>query len=258
MSDVLKLESPAPHVALVTVSRPEVRNAINAAVAQALERTVEQTESDPDIWVTVLTGAGDQAFSSGADLKEVAAGNLDALWMPKGGFAGLVQAVRHKPWIAAVNGVALAGGCEIALACDLIVASSEAAFGLPEVTRGMIAAAGGVFRLPRALPRALALELIATGERLSAKQALTFGMINRIAEKGQVVAEALALATRIAANAPLAVRESLTIARQAFDMDEATLARLSSEAQDRLRRTVDFQEGPRAFLEKRAPRWQGR
>jgi hypothetical protein len=141
----------------VTLRRPEARNAINAEVVATLGRLVQQLEADPEIWVVVLTGAGGQAFSSGADLKEVAAGRIDSLWTAEGGFAGFVAADRTKPWIAAVDGFALAGGCELALACDMIVASEDASFGLPEVTRGLIPAAGGAYRLPRALPRALAL-----------------------------------------------------------------------------------------------------
>src|SRR6267378_6278199 len=255
---VVTLEMPAPHVALVTLRRPERRNAVNGAVAFELESVVRSTEADPAVWAVVLTGAGGQAFSSGADLKEVAAGRLDTLWTHDGGFAGFVRAARAKPWIAAVDGLAVAGGFEIALACDMIVASDDASFGLPEVTRGLIAAAGGLYRLPRSLPRALAYELIATGERLAADRALAFGLVNRVVPKDRTLAEALALADSIAANAPIAVRESLKIARLAVDLDEATLSRLSDEAQQRMMQTEDFHEGPRAFIEKRAPRWQGR
>jgi hypothetical protein len=153
---VVTVEAPAAHVRLVTLRRPEARNAVNGAVALALHRIVHEIEADPDAWVVVLTGAGGQAFCSGADLKEVSGGRLESLWTPDGGFAGFVRAPRSKVWIAAIDGLALAGGFEIALACDLIVASDDAAFGLPEVTRGLIAAAGGLYRLPRSLPRALA------------------------------------------------------------------------------------------------------
>jgi enoyl-CoA hydratase/carnithine racemase len=242
----------------VTLRRPEARNAINAEVVATLGRLVQQLEADPEIWVVVLTGAGGQAFSSGADLKEVAAGRIDSLWTAEGGFAGFVAADRTKPWIAAVDGIALAGGCELALACDMIVASEDASFGLPEVTRGLIPAAGGAYRLPRALPRALALELIATGARLDAARALSFGLVNRVVPKAQTLSSALNLAATIAANAPIAVRESLAIARKTFDLDDATLARMSAEGQVRITRTEDFQEGPRAFMEKRSPRWVGR
>jgi enoyl-CoA hydratase len=252
------LDMPAPHVALVTLRRPESRNAVNAAVAVELESIVRSTEADPTVWAVVLTGGGGKAFSSGADLKEVAAGRLETLWTPGGGFAGFVRALRAKPWIAAVNGLALAGGFEIALACDMIVASDDAAFGLPEVTRGMIAAAGGLYRLPRALPRAIALELIATGERLTAQRAAALGLINRVVPKERTLPTALELAGTIAGNAPLAVRESLVIARQTLDLDDVTLGQVSAEAQARLMLSEDFREGPRAFVEKRPPRWVGR
>ena len=257
-ADVVTLEVPSPHVAVVTLRRPEARNAINAQIAVSLGGFVSQLEADPDVWVVVLTGAGGQAFSAGADLKEIAGGRIASLFTPAGGFAGFVAAERSKPWIAAVDGVALAGGCEIALACDMIVASEDAAFGLPEVTRGLIAAAGGVYRLPRALPRALALELIATGARLDAARALSFGLINRVVPKSLTLSSALELAVSIAANAPVAVRESLAIARKTFDMNDATLARMSAEGQVRIMQTEDFREGPRAFIEKRPPRWVGR
>ena len=253
----LLFEKRGVHIGIATINRPEARNAINGDVAEALERVVEQTEADRDLRVVVLTGAGGKVFSAGADLKEVSAGNRDKLERKHSGFAGFVYAKRTKPWIAAVEGLALAGGCEIALACDMIVASEGGGFGLPEVTRGLAAAAGGVFRLPRALPRAIAMELIATGDRLSSERASALGMVNRLASPGKVLNEALAMAEKIAANAPLAVRESLIIARTAFDLDEAMLRCLSNDAQERLSQTEDFREGPLAFIEKRAPVWKG-
>jgi enoyl-CoA hydratase/carnithine racemase len=256
--DSVMLECPCPHVALVTLNRPDMRNAISHRVAVRLAAIVEQTESDPAVRCVVLTGAGELAFSAGADLKEVAAGGLKNLYTPGNGFAGFVAARRVKPWIAAVRGFTLAGGFEIALACDMVVAADDAVFSLPEVTRGLIAAAGGAYRLPRRLPRALALELIATGQRIDAQRAANFGLVNRVVPKAETVACAIALATTIAANAPIAVRTSLTLARQAYDLDDATLYRLSLEAQDQIMQTEDFQEGPRAFIEKRAPRWVGR
>jgi enoyl-CoA hydratase/carnithine racemase len=254
----VSLESPAPHVALVTLRRPEARNAVNAALANRLEEIVKATEADASVRAVVLTGAGGQAFCAGADLKEVSQGGLGNLMTPDGGFAGFVRAHRTKPWIAAVDGFALAGGFEIALACDMIIASEDAVFGLPEVTRGLIASAGGLFRLPRALPRPIALELIATGGRLPAASALAFGLVNRVVPKDGTVPAAIALAVAISGNAPVAVRESLAIARRAFDLDEDTLARLSSEGQGRVMLTEDFREGPLAFIEKRPPRWLGR
>jgi enoyl-CoA hydratase/carnithine racemase len=258
VTEVVLRERIAPHIELVTLNRPEARNAVNAAVAEGLGAVVADTEADPDIWAVILTGAGGVAFSAGADLREVSQGGMTGLYTPQGGFAGLVEARRMKPWIAAVDGFALAGGFELVLACDLAVASRTSAFGLPEVSRGLVAAAGGVYRLARALPRALALELIATGARIDATRAMELGLVNRVTESGAAVAAAQALAEAICANAPLAVRESLAIARQAVDLEDRALMALSIEAQRRLSQTEDFAEGPRAFLERRAPSWTGR
>lgn len=256
-SAVVLLERRADHVALVTLNRPDARNAVNGDVAQALDRIVAETEADPDIWVVVLRGAG-EVFCAGADLKEVAAGRGNLLGTERGGFAGFVYAERTKPWIAAVAGKALAGGCELALACDMIVAGENAAFGLPEVLRSLIAAAGGLYRLPRALPRNVAIEMILTAEQLPARRAHEFGMVNRLVATDQVDAEALALAAQICRNAPMAVRESLKVARAANDLTEDELRALTTECRTRVWASEDFKEGPRAFIEKRPPRWQGR
>jgi enoyl-CoA hydratase/carnithine racemase len=247
------------HVALVTINRPEARNAVSPDVAAGLQTAIDVTDADPDVWVVVLTGAGDQAFCAGADLKAVSAGNGHLLRTERGGFAGFVHAPKSKPWIAAVNGPALAGGCEIALACDLIVAVPQARFGLPEVKRGLIASAGGLYRLPRALPPAVAREMILTGEPISADRALALGMVNALApDAGSLLATAQALAARITANAPVAVRESLAVARRALDATDADLRMASEAGQARNMQSEDFLEGPRAFIEKRAPRWVGR
>ena len=251
-------EMVAAHVALVTIRRPEARNAVNAAVAQALDRIAKETEADSDVWVVILTGDGMQAFSAGADLKEVSAGRLSTLFTPDGGFGGFVHQKRDKLWIAAVEGVAMAGGLEFALACDLLVASRESSFALPEVKRGLIASAGGLYRLPRALPRRIAIELIATGRPLSAERAEALGFVNRLAAPGEVLAAATQLALEICENAPVAVKESLIVARQAFDLDDAALARLSDAGQARVVLTDDFREGPQAFVDKRTPNWTGR
>jgi enoyl-CoA hydratase len=255
----VSIEKLPDHIALVTINRPEARNAVNGDVAQGLEAAILATDADDDVWVVVLTGAGPDAFCAGADLKAVSTGRGHELRTDRGGFAGFVHAPKKKPWIAAVNAAALAGGCEIALACDLIVAAPAARFGLPEVKRGLIASAGGLYRLPRALPPALAREMILTGEPIDAARAHALGMVNMLApDAAGLLDAAKALAARITVNAPVAVRESLAVARQAFDQTDVELRRLSEEAQVRNMQSEDFKEGPRAFIEKRAPRWQGR
>ena len=254
----VKFEIVQEHIALVTIQRPDVRNSVNLEVAQGLDAAVKRVEADPEIRVAILTGAGGAAFCAGADLNLVAAGQIDDLYTPDGQFAGFVCHPRKTPWIAAVDGFAMAGGCEIALACDMIVASENSVFGLPEVTRGLVAAAGGVYRVVRAMPRAIAMELLATADRLPAARAAELGLVNHLAEPGKAVERAIELAARIAANAPVAVQESLQLAREAFDHDDATLFAMGLAAQDRIKLTEDFAEGPRAFIEKRAPQWKGR
>jgi enoyl-CoA hydratase len=256
-NDAVLIETLEDHIVQVTINRPEARNAINAEVAQSLAKAIEQTEQDPGVWVVILTGAGDGVFCAGADLKEISAGRGAGLSTEGNGFAGFVFAQRRKPWIAAVNGLALAGGCEIALACDMIVAADNGAFALPEVKRGLIAAAGGLFRLPRAIPRHVALELIATGDRLSARRAYEFGLVNRLVPAADVRDASLKLAGEVAANAPIAVRESLVVARQALELEDKSLRDLSEKAWHAIAQSEDFKEGPRAFIEKRAPRWTG-
>ena len=252
------LERLPDHVALVTLNRPEARNAVNGDVAQGLEAAIDATEADDDVWLVILTGSGDAAFCAGADLKAVSSGQGQGLRTERGGFAGFVHATRRKPWIAAINGPALAGGCEIALACELRVAVPTARFGLPEVKRGLVASAGGLYRLPRALPQALALEMILTGEPISAERALQLGLVNALAEPEGLLAAAQALAARITVNAPVAVRESLRVAKQALDLDDAGLRALSGQAQQAVMASEDYREGPLAFIEKRAPRWTGK
>src|SRR4051794_4424483 len=244
-------------VATITLNRPQQRNAVSPELANALGSAMAEFEGNPEVWVAVLTGVGG-IFSAGADLKAIAAGRVRELSVEPGGFAGFVRYPRTKPVIAAVRGFALAGGTELALACDLIVAGTDTAFGLPEVTRGIIAAAGGLLRLPRVLPRARALELIMTGDRLPAGEALRLGMVNAVVDPDDVLATARGLADRICANAPIAVRESLGVARRAQELTEDEGWRISGEAADRVRQTEDAAEGPRAFAEKREPRWTGR
>jgi enoyl-CoA hydratase/carnithine racemase len=245
------------HVARVTLNRPAQANAVSPRLAIELEAAVAALEADDSVVAVVLSAAGTRAFCAGADLKAIAAGQRDQLYTERGGFAGFVQAPRTKFWIACVEAPALAGGLEIALACDMIVASTNATFGLPEVQRALIAAAGGLARLPRRVPRGLALEMIATGEAVTATRAHAAGLVNHLTPSGEAFYKAVAVAERVAANAPLAVAESLAVARRADDLTEAELFALSRAAADRNYRTQNFAEGPRAFIEKRAPIWVG-
>ncbi len=244
-------------VAVIALDRPDARNAINQAAALEIEAALDRYESDDDLWVAIITAHG-PVFSAGADLKEIAAGNIKGLFTERGGFAGVTRRERRKPLIAAVNGAALAGGCEIALACDLIVAVEGAVFGVPEVKRSLIPGAGGVFRLPRVVGRATAMEMIMTGDPIDAARAYALGFVNAVVSPDELMPRALALAERIAANAPLAVVEGRQIAEAAMTEDDAALWRMSEESLERLAQTEDYQEGPRAFVEKRPPIWRGR
>lgn len=243
--------------ALITINRPEARNAVNGAVASGLEAAIDRLEDDDDLWVGILTGAG-PVFSAGADLKAINAGEAASLATERGGFAGFVQREREKPVIAAVNGPALAGGCELALACDLIVAGRDTSFGVPEVKRSLVAAAGALFRLPRKLPVNVALEMVMTGEPIPAERAHQLGLVNRLAEPGEAVGAARELAESICVNAPIAVRESRKVVVATLGVDEEAGWRLSGQAFARAMSTEDFLEGPRAFIEKRQPQWKGR
>src|SRR5690606_37766742 len=177
---LVRLTRPAPHVALVTLNRPEVRNAINSAVSEQLAEVHDHIESDPEIWISIVSGAGGKVFSAGADLRQVAeAGDTRLVADLVQGFMRYVRSQEHKPRIAAVDGYALAGGCELMLACDMVVATRSSIFGLPEAKRGLIAAAGGVQRLCRRMPRNIVMELIATGRTFSAEEAARFGLVNR-------------------------------------------------------------------------------
>jgi enoyl-CoA hydratase len=245
------------HVAVISLDRVEARNAINGAMAEAIEGAIDRLEGDDDLWVGILTHEG-PVFCAGADLKEIAAGNAGGLATARGGFAGIVARGRTKPLIAAVDGHAVAGGTEIALACDLRVASRGSKFGIPEVKRSLVAAAGGLVRLPRVLPPAIAMELAITGDTLDAERAHHFGMINEVCEPGAVVDAAHALAARVTANAPLAVRMSRQLVLDAPGQSDREGMKAAGRALAELSTTDDFAEGPRAFIEKREPNWTGR
>ncbi|WP_246398899.1 enoyl-CoA hydratase-related protein [Mycobacterium vicinigordonae] len=246
---------------IITINRPEARNAINGAVSIAVGDALEEAQHDPEVRAVVITGAGDKSFCAGADLKAIARReNLYHPDHPEYGFAGYVHHFIDKPTIAAVNGTALGGGTELALASDLVVADERAQFGLPEVKRGLIAAAGGVFRIMEQLPRKVAMQLLMTGEPLSAADAHRWGLINEVV-KGPVLDAALELADRVTCNAPLSVQASKRIAYGVDDGvvtgDEPGWDRTVREMKT-LIRTEDAREGPLAFAEKREPVWKAR
>lgn len=250
------------NVMVITMNRPEARNAINGAVSIGVGDALERAQHDPDVRAVVITGAGDKSFCAGADLKAIA--RRENLYHPdhaEWGFAGYVHHFIDKPTIAAVNGTALGGGTEIALASDLVVADERATFGLPEVKRGLIAAAGGVFRIADQLPRKVAMELLLTGEPITATDAFDWGLINRVVKEGPVLDAALALAARVTVNAPLSVQASKRIAYGVDDGvitgDEPGWERTVREMR-MLMRSEDAREGPLAFAEKREPVWKAR
>jgi crotonobetainyl-CoA hydratase len=250
------------NVLVITINRPEARNAINAAVSIGVGDALEEAQQDPDVRAVVITGAGDKSFCAGADLKAIA--RRENLYHPdhaEWGFAGYVHHFIDKPTIAAVNGTALGGGTELALASDLVVAHQLAQFGLPEVKRGLIAAAGGVFRIVDQLPRKVAMELLLTGEPMTASDAWEWGLVNQVVKEGSVLDAALAMAARVTVNAPLSVQASKRIAYGVDDGvitdDEVGWERTVSEMRT-LIRSEDATEGPLAFAEKREPVWKAR
>ncbi|WP_297004242.1 enoyl-CoA hydratase-related protein [uncultured Corynebacterium sp.] len=246
---------------LVTINRPEVRNAVNRDVALGLGEALELAERTPEVRTVVVTGAGDRAFCAGADLRAAAAGELGTTKEPlkSWGFGGFVRHWISKPVIAAVNGFALGGGTEIALASDLVVAAETATFGLPEVTRGIMAAAGGAFRLPRQIPLKAAMETMLTAEPIAARRAFELGMVNRVVPAGEVLSAALDLAARINRNAPLSVQATKRVARGIID-GAVTAEAADWDANNReaaaLMTTADAMEGMSAFAQNRSPEWK--
>lgn len=249
------------HVAKITLNRPSAMNAVNSQLWREAGSALEEFARDPDLWVAIITGAGEKVFCAGADLKAIAAGQMVITEdMRKWGFAGLVQHFIPKPIIAAVNGFALGGGTEIALSCDLVVASDQATFGLPEVKRGIVAGAGGLLRLPRQIPLKVAAHVILTGESLSAQEALRWGLVNEVVPHDQLMPSALAMAEKICANAPVAVSMSKQLIYRSLDasLDFPPAAwEINEEYMQLVMASEDAKEGPRAFAEKRKPNWKG-
>jgi enoyl-CoA hydratase/carnithine racemase len=242
------------HVELLTINRPEARNAINRATALALSDALDECETDDDVWVVVLTGAGDKAFSAGMDLKAFATGEFP---ITEKGFGGLTKRDFPKPLIAAANGAALAGGFEMMISCDMVVAADHAKFGIPEASRGLVAGAGGLIRLPKRVPLTIAYEMALTADPIDAARAYELGLVNRVVPGDQVLDVAIALAERIAKNAPIAVRTSKDVMRRALELNEAEAWTLNDDAFAMIGRSSDAMEGAVAFAEKREANWQG-
>jgi enoyl-CoA hydratase/carnithine racemase len=244
------------HVVTITLERPEHMNSIDVAMTDALRSAVDRFEQDTDARVGILTGAGDRAFCAGMDLKAFGAGQGPLILGGIGHFGGFVNRPnRTKPIIAAVNGFALAGGCELALACELIIASDDARFGTPEVKRSIFAGAGGIFRLTQRLTRAQAMEILLTGDAIDAATALRWGLINQVVPKNASWARPGQLAARIVANAPLSIQETLRVANATTDHTEEELWALTNERFAMLATSNDAAEGIASFTEKRPAKW---
>lgn len=238
-------------VLLITLNRPEAMNSVNSALAAGVVDAIERLDTDDGLSVGVMTGNG-RGFSAGMDLKAFLADG------PPKRFGDFLVNGSRKPLIAAIEGFALAGGLEIALTCDLLVAAKGAKLGIPEVGVGLFAAGGALARLPRVLPFAVAMELALTGDPIRAEQARDYGLVSRLTEPGGAVDEALALAERIARNAPLSIAASKVLLRESFGRTEAEFWDLQREYDKQVFASNDAKEGPRAFAEKRAPNWSGR
>ncbi|MEX3980601.1 crotonase/enoyl-CoA hydratase family protein [Paraburkholderia sp. EG287A] len=254
MSDELLIES-RDGIQILTINRPEARNACTKAVAEGLAAALDELEQRDDLRLAIITGAGG-TFCAGMDLKGFLKGERPSL--PGRGFAGLAEAPPRKPLIAAVEGYALAGGFEVVLASDLVVAANNAQFGLPEVKRGLCAAAGGLLRLQRQLPERIAMELVLTGDMFGAQRAFEFGLVNRLTAPGEALAGALELAQKIVANGPLAVAASKRVMRESRDWSSAQMFARQREITDPVFASADAREGAAAFAEKRKAVWQGK
>jgi enoyl-CoA hydratase len=241
-------------VAVITINRPEARNAVNGAVARGIAAAIDEFDGRADIRVLVLTGAGG-TFSAGMDLKGFLAGDTPVA--DDRGFGGITERPPAKPVIAAVEGYALAGGFELVLACDLIVASEAARFGLPEVRRGLVAGAGGLLRLPRRIPYHLAMEIALTGEHFPAQRLQAAGLVNQLVPAGEALAGALALAQRVVPGAPLALAATKAVITRAADWDSGEAFARQAEIINPVFTSADAREGAAAFAQKRPPAWRG-
>ena len=239
----------------ITINRPEAKNAVDKAVAEGISAALDQLDADDSVQVAILTGAAG-GFSSGMDLKAYLRGELPVV--EGRGFAGITEATIRKPLIAAVEGFALAGGFEVMLCCDLIVAAENAKLGIPEVTRGLVAAGGGLLKMPRQMPHRLAMELALTGDSISAQRALDVGLINQVSAPGEALAAAKILAKRIAANGPLAVSLSKQVINKASDWNSDEMMAEQFKVVAPIFSSEDAKEGARAFAEKRKPVWTGK
>lgn len=243
-------------ILVLTLNRPEVRNAVDLPMAEAIAAALDDLDADPQLRVGVLAGSG-KGFCSGMDLGAFAETGRRP-WAGDRGFAGIVRRPPATPMIAAVEGFAVAGGLEIALACDLLVAARGAKLGIPEAKRGLVAAGGALRRLPRRLPPGIAMELALTGDLILAERAYDLGLVNRLAEPGAALDEALALAAAVAANGPLSLTASKAIVQQQWSWDDEEFFDRQAEHADPVMASEDAREGARAFKEKRPPRWRGR
>lgn len=243
------------HVELLTINRPDARNAMNRAAAVALSDALDECAEDDDVWVVVLTGAGDKAFSAGMDLKAFVTGEFP---VTDKGFGGITNRVFPKPLIAAANGSALAGGFEMLISCDMVVAADHAKFGIPEAARGLVAGGGGLIRLAKRIPLAIAYEMALTAEPIDAQRALALGLVNEVVPGDQVVEAAMNLAERISKNAPLAVRVSKDLMFKSLELTEEESWKLNNSAFGLITQSADAREGAVAFAEKRAPNWTGK
>jgi len=260
MSNIVTYQADG-RVGIITLNRPDARNAVNGDVASGMEAAIDALENDDSVWVGILTantdGQSNPVFCAGADLKAINSGQAGALNTRRGGFAGFVYRERRKPIIVAVDGLATAGGCEIVLAADLVIATTRSAFGLAEVKRNLIAGAGGLFRLPRAIGQAAAMEAILTGEPIPAERAYHLGLVSRLVAPGEAMNEARRLADQITACAPLAVYASRQVVLAAAYQTDDELKSLTNRLFADVMASDDTKEGLTAFIEKRVPNWTG-